>query len=92
MNITLSPELENAVQRKVASGEYGGVDDLIGEAVQRLIDEDHEEYFNLDLIRDRIEAADAQFDRGEYVEYDVDDLHDLAKDVRDRGMKRLASE
>jgi Arc/MetJ-type ribon-helix-helix transcriptional regulator len=35
MNITLSPELENAVRRKIASGEYGGVNDLIGEAIQR---------------------------------------------------------
>jgi len=33
-----------------------------------------------------------KIERGEYVDSDVDDLHDLGKDVRDRGGKRLASE
>ena len=60
MNTILSPELENAVQRKVASGEYKGVNDLIGEAVRRLIDEDHEERLSPGKTRDGIHAADAQ--------------------------------
>ena len=60
MNIILSPELENAVQREVASGEYKGVNDMIDEDVRRLIDEDHEERLSLGKSRDRIHAADAQ--------------------------------
>ncbi len=92
MNISLSPELENAVQRKVASGEYAAIDDLIGEAVQRLIDEDLEERLHTNEIRLKIDVANEEIERGAYVDYEADALHDLVKDVRERGMNRLASE
>jgi Arc/MetJ-type ribon-helix-helix transcriptional regulator len=92
MNITLSQELESVVQGKIARGEYSGIDDLIGEAVQRLIDEDREEHLCLDVIRERIGAAEAQIERGDFIDYDADNIRDLVKDVRDRGMKRLSSE
>jgi len=40
MNITLTPELEQLVQTKVARGEYDSADTFVSEAVQRLIDEE----------------------------------------------------
>ncbi len=92
MNVTLSPELETAVRQKVASGEYDAVDDLIGEAVQRLIEEDSEERSQLARTRERIEASEAQAERGEYVEYSADDLHELVQGIRERGIRNLAAE
>jgi hypothetical protein len=41
-------------------------------ALQRLIDEDFEGCLHLDLIRRRIDAADAQIERGEYSDYEAD--------------------
>ncbi|MBZ5625795.1 MAG: hypothetical protein LAQ69_44955 [Acidobacteriia bacterium] len=87
MNITLKPELEKIVQQKVARGEYDTADDFVGEAVERLIDEEQEDDAHLDEIRNRIDAAEAEIDRGEYIEYDEDTIHELAKDVHDRGRK-----
>jgi len=40
----------------------------------------------------RIEAAEAEIDRGEWIEYDETTIHELAKDIHDRGLKRLAAE
>jgi len=59
--------------------------------VQRLIDDD-EENAQRDELRARIEAAEAEIDRGDCVEYDENTIHELAKDVHERGLKRLASE
>lgn len=91
MNITLKPELEKLVQEKVARGEYDTADDFVGEAVQRLIDEEQGDDANLDEIRARIDAAETEIDRGEYVEYDQDTIREMAKDVHDRGLKELAA-
>ena len=92
MTITLTPKLEKLVQKKIARGEYDSADALVGEAVQRLIEEEKEEDRHRDEIRARIEAAEAEIDRGEYVEYDENTIRKLAGDVHERGLKRLAAE
>jgi len=45
-----------------------------------------------DELRAQIAAAEAEIDRGEYVEYDADTIHSLAKDVHARGLERLAAQ
>jgi Arc/MetJ-type ribon-helix-helix transcriptional regulator len=92
MNITLTPRLEQLLQAKVARGEYDSADTFVSEAVQRLIDEESGEDADHGEIRVRIEAAEAEIDRGECIEYDEATIHDLAKDIHDRGLKRLAAE
>ena len=44
MTITLTPRLEKLVQKKIARGEYDSADALVGEAVQRLIEEEKEDF------------------------------------------------
>jgi antitoxin ParD1/3/4 len=92
MNITLTPELEQLVQTKVARGEYESADTFVREAVQLLIDEESKEDADCGEIRARIEAAETEIDRGEFIEYDETTLHQLGKGIRDRGLKRLAAE
>lgn len=92
MTITLTPELEKLVKEKIASGEYDSADAFVGEAVQRLLDEEEEEDAHRDEIVARIQAAEAEIDRGDYREYDEETIHELAKDVHERGLKRLAAE
>ena len=92
MTITLTPELEKLVKEKITRGEYDSVDAVVGEAVQRLVDEEKEEDANRDEILARIQAADAEIDRGDYREYDEQTIHELAKDVHERGLKKLAAE
>ncbi len=92
MTITLTPELEKLVKEKIAGGEYDSADAFVGEAVQRLVDEEKEEDAHRDEILARIQAAEAEIDRGDYREYDEETIHELAKDVHERGLKRLAAE
>jgi Arc/MetJ-type ribon-helix-helix transcriptional regulator len=92
MTIVLTPDVETRVQERVARGEYDSPDALVGAAVLRLIEEEAQEDSHLDAIRARVKAAEAEIDRGECVEYDGDDIHLLAKDVHERGLKRLAAE
>ena len=92
MNITLKPVLEKVVIDEVARGEYNTADDFVDEAVRRFIDEEQEDAADLDGIRAHIDAAEVEIDGGDYVEYDEDTIRQLAKDVHDRGLKRLAAE
>jgi putative addiction module CopG family antidote len=89
MTITLTPELERLVKEKIARGEYDSPDAFVSEAVQRLVDEEKEEDGNRDEILARIQAAEAEIDRGDYREYDEQTIHELAKDVHERGLKKL---
>ena len=57
MNITLTPELEQLVQTKVARGEYDSADTFVSEAMQRLIDDKNIEDAGHGGIRARIEAG-----------------------------------
>jgi hypothetical protein len=59
--------------------------------VHRLIEEQDEVAHRSEICA-RIDAADAQIDRGQYVEYDENTIHELVKDVHERGLKRLAAE
>lgn len=90
MTIVLTPEIERLVQEKVARGEYKSPDDLVGEAIQRLLADEDEELALRDHIRARVDAADAEIDRGEFREYDETNISELARDVHQRGLERRA--
>ncbi|HYL77620.1 MAG TPA: hypothetical protein VEU96_25625 [Bryobacteraceae bacterium] len=92
MTFTLTPELEKLVSDKVARGEYDSVEAFVGEAVQRLVDEEMDEDVYQAEILSRVQAAEAEIDRGEYIEYDEETIHELARDVHDRGLNKLAAE
>ena len=86
MTVTLTAELEKLIREKITRGEYESAEALVGQAVQRLLEEETAE----DDIRQRIEAAEAEIDSGQFVEYDPAAIHELARDVHERGLKNLA--
>ena len=87
MNVTLPSEIEKRVRQKVENGDYDTTDALVQEAVHRLIEEDEVDLVGL---RERLQRADAEIERGEGLEFDEQTTKDLAKDIRERGIKRLA--
>jgi Arc/MetJ-type ribon-helix-helix transcriptional regulator len=87
MNITLPPDLEQRVREKIARGDYDDPDALIEEAVHRLIEEDDGDMASL---RVRLRQADAEIDRGEGIELDEGTTKERARDIHERGMRRLA--
>src|SRR5260370_13161552 len=60
MTITLTEELGELIREKVARGEYDSADAFVGEAVQRLVDEEKEEDAHRDQTLARIQAARAE--------------------------------
>ena len=87
MNITLPPELESRGRERIERGDYDNADALVLEAVHRLIEEDE---VDLQFTRQRLLQSDAEIDRGEGLEFDEHTTKDLAKDIHERGLKRLA--
>jgi len=72
MEIQLSPELEQIVKDKVASGMYPNANEFVREAILRTVERDH-------LKRQRLNEAIAigieQADRGELFDLDLDQIN-----------------
>ena len=87
MNITVNPDIEKRIEELVERGEYPSADAVVNDALGSFLDFDSEE--DLDHIRRRIAIAEAEIDRGEFVECEVESVHDLARDVHRRGLEKL---
>ncbi len=83
MTITLNPELEASVHRRVASGEFADETAVIQEAL-RLLDRRDE----LQRLRATLDLAEAQLDRGEGVEWTPELLPRLMREARENSRQR----
>jgi len=88
MNVSLTPELENLVNDKVASGMYQTASEVIREGLRLLKERDE----RLASLRRDIRAGFEAVERGEYTDYDVTNVKELAERVKARGRKRLNEE
>ena len=88
MNISLTPALEKMVDKKVKSGMYQTASEVVREGL-RLLQERDREYER--LKRDIQEGID-DIEQGNYTEWDLDNIHLLAEDIKARGRRRLAAE
>jgi antitoxin ParD1/3/4 len=88
MNISLSPELEQLVTDKVKTGVYQTASDVIREGLRLLRERDERLQALRQSVRDGFEAVE----RGEYTDFDEETIGDLAKRVKNRGLKRISAE
>jgi antitoxin ParD1/3/4 len=65
MNVSLTPELEDFIQKRVRSGRYHSASEVVREALRLLEDQDEVRRLRLDEMRKRIAAGLASLDRGE---------------------------
>ena len=65
MNVSLTPELEKLVTRKVQSGLYQSASDVIREGLRLLDDHDRLREIQLTEVRKKIQTGLDQLDRGE---------------------------
>jgi antitoxin ParD1/3/4 len=65
MNVSLTPELEKLVMRKVQSGLYQSASEVIREGLRLLEDQDRLRELHLAEVRKKIQAGLDQLDRGE---------------------------
>jgi antitoxin ParD1/3/4 len=68
MNVSLTPELEKLVQRKVQSGRYTSASEVIREGLRLLEDHDRLRTAQLDEVRRKIKIGIDQLDRGEGID------------------------
>ena len=88
MTIELPRELEELVRSRIGRGDYSSPEGLVREAVERLLGQDEDE-------REELQQAVAEglrdIERGDYAEYDEHTIKDLASDVHERGLRRIAA-
>lgn len=88
MNVSLTPELEKLVDRKVSSGMYQTASEVVREGLRLLAERDR----RLESLRRDIREGFEAVDRGEYTAYTAATIHKLADRVKSRGRERLAAE
>ena len=68
MDISLTPELEQFVHRKVESGLYPSTGEVVREALLLLAERDRLEELRADALREEIRVGIDQADRGELLD------------------------
>lgn len=85
MNVSLSPDLEEFINRKVASGRYLSADDVVREALRLLDDREQLRAIRLEELRREIAIGIDEADRGLVAPLDMDA-------IREKVRKRLEEE
>lgn len=81
MNVSLNPELEKLIERKVKSGMYNTASEVIREGLRLLEEADYtREMKRRALVRD-IGRGVADIQAGRYTEYGLDELDNFKEDI-----------
>ena len=88
MNISVSKELAERLQRMVDCGSYESVDHALKAAVHLLEEYEKENEFELTIVRGMVQQAAEAVERGEYRTYANENLHEFFDDVKRRGRIR----
>jgi antitoxin ParD1/3/4 len=81
MNISLTPELEKMIQRKVKTGNYNNASEVIREALRLLQDRDREKEIKLEILKSELKKGIDQLD---HHQYGRQALSDIVKKVKKR--------
>jgi antitoxin ParD1/3/4 len=88
VNVSLTQELEQIVNKKVSSGMYQTASEVVREGLRLLVERDR----RLESLRRDVRAGSEAIKRGKYTDYDATTIKKLADRVNARGRKRLAAE
>jgi len=92
MNVSLTPQLEKLVRKKVASGRYNSASEVVREALRLLEEQDRLREMRLEELRKEIAVGLEQLERGEHTEHDEQSLRALCEQVKTEGRRRLAKQ
>ena len=87
MNVSLTPALEEMVQKKVASGLYNSASEVIREALRLLAENDKIQNAKLMALREDVDVGLRQLDNGQFTEYDETSAKTLVKKIKSRRKK-----
>ena len=70
LNVSLTPELEQFVQQRVATGRYQTASEVVREGLRLLENQERERDAAFIALKKKLERASAQADRGQFVDPD----------------------
>jgi antitoxin ParD1/3/4 len=82
MNISLNPELEELINRKIQSGDYHSAAEVISEGLRLLKEQDELKRIRLEELKREISIGLEQANRGECTPLDIEE-------IKAEGRKRL---
>lgn len=85
MNITLTPELENLIQKKIESGDYNSASEVIRDALKLLKEQDQLKELRREEIRREVMKGVEQIRNGEFVTYNS--AEELAESIISQAKK-----
>ena len=85
MNVSITAELEQLINRKIKSGMYQTASEVVRDALRLLQQRDDQ----LRQLRADVQAGLGQIRRGEYSEHGSRSTRALASAIKSRGRKRL---
>jgi len=74
MNVSLTPELEKYVAKKVDSGRYGSASEVMREALRLHEEQERLRALRVKTLKRQLASGIAQLDRGEGREYDPEEI------------------
>jgi antitoxin ParD1/3/4 len=86
MNVSLTPELERLVQRKVKSGEYQTASEVIREGLRLIKERDKQAW-----LRAEIQKGIDDIEQGRYKDYNEETLQQLFDEIKRNGRAKLAA-
>ena len=89
MNVSLTPKLEQFVNRKLASGRYQTGSEVVRDGLRLLEEQDQLRQARLKQLQAELKVGLSDLKAGRYRTYDKSGLEKLATEVKDRGRKRL---
>lgn len=72
MHVSLTDRLDEYVREKVASGLYNNASEVVREALRQKMAAEESDEVKLQRLRDAIEPAWQQAERGEFADYSLD--------------------
>ena len=90
MNVSLTPELEEMVNRKVKSGLYNSASEVIREGLRRLQEDDELKNLRREELRREILKGMEQMRNGQYKSYNSAEelIEDVINEAREEFMAR----
>ena len=89
MNVSLSPELEKLVERKIASGMYQTASEVVREGLRMIAERDELSELRREQLRADVRKGMESLDAGKGIA--VSDPAALAREIKTRGRSRLGA-
>ena len=86
MNISLTPELEKLINEKVQSGEYASANEVIGEALRLLEEQDELRRIKYEALKREVGIGVTQIEQGEGLVYNSS--NELADEIKSEAHNR----